>query len=172
MIYASEEEIAELAKVAGECGGHSAHMRNEGDRLAEAIDEALRIGSTAGTPVRIFHLKTAGRANWPRMDLALARIKPRVRRSGRSRRYAHPSTDWASARCSTRDMRAGQVILLERLTLPDVRAEMRRDMETSTGWENWYLHAGKDWDRIVIAGVREGPTPRTTVRASPPSPAP
>jgi N-acyl-D-aspartate/D-glutamate deacylase len=75
-VFASEAEITELAKVAGEYGGrYYTHMRNEGDRLLEAIDEALRIGRAAGTPVHIFHLKTAGRANWGKMDLAIARIQ-------------------------------------------------------------------------------------------------
>jgi N-acyl-D-aspartate/D-glutamate deacylase len=50
-------------------------MRNEGDQLLEAIDEALRIGRAAGAPVHIFHLKTAGRANWGKMDLAITRIQ-------------------------------------------------------------------------------------------------
>jgi N-acyl-D-amino-acid deacylase len=64
-VFASEAEITELTKVVGEYGGrYYTHMRNEGDRLLEAIDEALRIGRAAGTPVHIFHLKTAGRANW------------------------------------------------------------------------------------------------------------
>ncbi|MFN8059968.1 MAG: D-aminoacylase [Vicinamibacterales bacterium] len=160
-IYASEEEIAELAKVAGEYGGsYFTHMRNEGDRLLEAIDEALRIGSTAGTPVHIFHLKTAGQANWPKMDLALARIRA-ARASGQqvgADVYPYINNGLGiRALLHPRHAAQGQAILLERLTLPDVRAEMRRDMETSTGWENWYLHAGKDWDRIVIAGVRQGP---------------
>ena len=75
-VFAPEEEITELAKVAGIYGGrYYTHMRNEGDQLLEAIDEALRIGKAANTPVHIFHLKTAGRANWGKMDLAIARIK-------------------------------------------------------------------------------------------------
>ena len=75
-IFASEAEIAALASVAGRYGGrYYTHMRNEGDRLIEAIDEALRIGTVANTPVHIFHLKTAGQANWGKMDLAIARIK-------------------------------------------------------------------------------------------------
>ncbi len=66
-VYATTQEIAELCKVAGEKGGrYYTHMRNEGDRLLEAIEEALDIGRTAQTPVHIFHLKTAGRQNWGR----------------------------------------------------------------------------------------------------------
>src|SRR5262245_446610 len=75
-VYAPEEEITELAKVVGEYGGrYYTHMCNEGDQLLEAIDEALRISKAANTPLHIFHLKTAGRGNWGKMDLAIARIK-------------------------------------------------------------------------------------------------
>ena len=75
-IFASEAEIAALAAVAGRHGGrYYTHMRNEGDRLIEAIDEALRIGAAANTPVHIYHLKTAGQGNWGKMDLAIARIR-------------------------------------------------------------------------------------------------
>ena len=78
-VYASTDEIVALARVAGEYGGsYFTHMRNEGDRLLEAIDEALLIGKQAGTPVHIFHLKAAGKANWPKMDQALARIRARA----------------------------------------------------------------------------------------------
>jgi N-acyl-D-amino-acid deacylase len=39
---------------------------------------------------------------------------------------------------------------MRRLADPAIRAEMRKEMETGTGWENWYAHAGKDWDRIIV----------------------
>src|SRR5262249_40243159 len=75
-VYEPTEEIPAWARVAGHYGGaYYTHMRNEGDRLLEAIDEALAIGREAGTPVHIFHLKAAGRANWPKMDQAIARIR-------------------------------------------------------------------------------------------------
>ncbi|MHC4996822.1 MAG: N-acyl-D-amino-acid deacylase family protein [Planctomycetota bacterium] len=75
-VYATTDEISALASVAGEYGGrYYTHMRNEGDRLLEAIDEALEIGRAANTPVHIFHLKAAGRQNWGKMQLAIARIK-------------------------------------------------------------------------------------------------
>ncbi|MFO1062753.1 MAG: hypothetical protein U0892_02615 [Pirellulales bacterium] len=74
--YASTQEISELAKEAGKHGGrYFTHMRNEGDRLLEAIDEALDIGRTADVPVHIFHLKTAGRQNWGKMPAAIAKIR-------------------------------------------------------------------------------------------------
>lgn len=158
-IYASEEEIAELAKVAGQYGGrYFTHMRNEGDRLLEAIDEALRIGQAAGTPVHIYHLKTAGQANWGKMDLALARVKaaraagqevgvdiyPYINNGLGIRALLHP-----------RHAAEGQEALLAKLNDAAVRAEMRREMETLGGWENWFAHAGRDWDRIVVARLAE-----------------
>ena len=152
-IYGSEEEIAALAAVAGRSGGrYFTHMRNEGDRLLEAIDEALRIGKAANTPVHIYHLKTAGQANWPKMDLAIARIKaaraagqdvgvdvyPYVNNGLGIRALIHP-----------RHAGEGQAALLRKLESAAVRDTMRHEMESLGGWENWFAHAGKDWDRIV-----------------------
>lgn len=156
-VYAPEEEIAELAKVAGEYGGrYYTHMRNEGDRLLEAIDEALRIGQSAGTPVHIYHLKTAGRANWGKMDLAIARIKaaraagqevavdvyPYINNGLGIRALIHP-----------RHSAKGPEDLMRRLNDPNIRAEIRREMETSKDWENWYAHTGHDWDRIMLGRI-------------------
>ncbi len=157
-IYASEEEIAELTKVAGLFGGrYFSHMRNEGDRLLEAIDEALRIGKAAGTPVHIYHLKTAGQGNWGKMDQALARIKaaraggqqvgvdvyPYVNNGLGIRALLHP-----------RHAAQGQDALMRKLEDATIRSEMRREMETLGGWENWFAHAGRDWDRIIVARLR------------------
>ena len=75
-VYAPTEEISALCQVAGQFGGrYYTHMRNEGDRLIEAIDEALLIGAEGHLPVHIFHLKAAGKANWGKSELAIARIK-------------------------------------------------------------------------------------------------
>ncbi len=156
-IYGSEAEITELTRVAGEYGGrYFTHMRNEGDRLLEAIEEALRIGKAAGTPVHIYHLKTAGQANWGKMDQALARIRaaridgqqvgvdvyPYINNGLGIRALLHP-----------RHAAEGQDALMKKLRDPAVQSEMRRDMETTGGWENWFAHVGKNWDRVVVAGL-------------------
>lgn len=73
--YASTPELIALAKVAGSYGGiYATHLRSEGDRLLEAIDEALEIGRAGGLPVEIYHLKAAGERNWPKAALAIAKI--------------------------------------------------------------------------------------------------
>jgi N-acyl-D-aspartate/D-glutamate deacylase len=157
-IYASEAEITALAEVAGRYGGrYFSHMRNEGDRLLEAIDEALRIGQAAKTPVHIYHLKTAGQANWGKMDLAIARVKaaraagqdvgvdvyPYVNNGLGIRALLHP-----------RHAADGQAELMRRLADPARRAVMQREMESETGWENWFNHAGQDWNRIVLGSIQ------------------
>lgn len=74
--YAETEELIELAKVAGQYGGsYTAHMRSESNQFIESIDETLRIGREAELPVKIHHLKAAGRPNWHKMDIALDKIE-------------------------------------------------------------------------------------------------
>jgi N-acyl-D-amino-acid deacylase len=79
--FAQTDEIIELAKVVARYGGiYATHMRDEGAHLLEAIEEAIRIGETAGVPVQISHHKASGQRNWgktaesiPVIDAAIAR---------------------------------------------------------------------------------------------------
>jgi N-acyl-D-amino-acid deacylase len=74
-MYSTTEEIINLAKVAAKYGGvYFSHMRDEGDRIDSALDEAFRIGREAKIPVNIWHLKTGGAANWGRMPFVIERI--------------------------------------------------------------------------------------------------
>lgn len=73
--YASTEELIEEAKAMAPFGGvYITHMRSEGDRLIEAVQEALRIGREGGVPVEIYHLKAAGVRNWPKAKRVVAMI--------------------------------------------------------------------------------------------------
>ena len=75
-VYAETEELVALASEAGRCGGlYASHMRSESSGLIEAIDELIEIGRRSGARAEIYHLKAAGRSNWPLMDPALARIE-------------------------------------------------------------------------------------------------
>lgn len=74
--YASTQEITELARVAARYGGgYASHIRSEGARLVEAINEAIAIGEAAHTWVQIHHLKASGKANWGKMAAAIAAIE-------------------------------------------------------------------------------------------------
>lgn len=159
-VYATTEEIGALAGVAGEYGGrYYTHMRNEGDQLLEAIDEALEIGKVGDTPVHIFHLKAAGRQNWGKMQLAIARIKA-ARAEGRQVTadiYPYINNGLGiDALIHPRHFGEGRAKFLNRLkTDKDLQAEVRREMETLPGWENWFRHAGSDWNRIVVGQTNE-----------------
>ena len=71
--WTSTEEIIELAEAAAEGGGlYATHLRNEGDRLLQAVDEALAIGRESGCPVHISHHKAGGEENWGKVADSLA----------------------------------------------------------------------------------------------------
>ncbi len=74
-IFSSTEEVIALAKVAAEFGGsYASHIRDEDDRVVEAISEALRIGREADIPAHISHIKIADRALWGTTDEVLATL--------------------------------------------------------------------------------------------------
>jgi dihydroorotase/N-acyl-D-amino-acid deacylase len=74
--FTNTHELVEVAKVAARYGGiYVTHMRSEGDRLLEAIDESVEIGRRASVPVEIYHLKATGKHNWSKMAEAVARIE-------------------------------------------------------------------------------------------------
>jgi N-acyl-D-aspartate/D-glutamate deacylase len=155
--YGTTEEIAALAGVVGEYGGrYYTHMRNEGDRLTEAVDEALEIGQTGNVPVHIFHLKSAGRQNWGKIDQAIARIKA-ARAEGRQVTadiYPYVNNGLGiEAFVHPRHFTDGHGAFLQKLDNADLRAQMRREMETEGGWENWYRHVGQNWDKVVLGTI-------------------
>ena len=153
-VYARTREIAALAETAGQHGGrYYTHMRNEGDRLLEAIDEALEIGRRAKTPVHIYHLKAAGKANWGKMPLAIARIKSARAQGQQVTADIYPYINnglGIAALIHPRHFADGRQRLLARLDDEQLRTEIRQEIETTEGWENWFRHAGSDWDRVVI----------------------
>ena len=158
-IYARTEEIARLAEVAGEYGGgYYTHMRNEGDQLLEAIDEAIDIGQSAKTRVHVFHLKAAGRQNWGKMQLAIAKIKAARAEGQQVTADIYPYVNnglGIAAFIHPRHFREGREQLLRRLNDEDLRSEIRKEMETTDGWENWYRHVGRDWNKVVIGQAED-----------------
>ena len=74
-MYADTEELIELSKVASDYNGmYISHIRNEGDKLLESIDELIRISKEANLPAEVYHLKASQKKNWPKLDLAIAKI--------------------------------------------------------------------------------------------------
>src|SRR5436190_11243743 len=80
--YAKTDELIALSKAIAPFGGmYISHMRSEGNRLLEAIDELIRISREAGVPAEIYHFKQAGRPNWGKIDAAIAKVE-QARASG------------------------------------------------------------------------------------------
>jgi N-acyl-D-amino-acid deacylase len=139
--YASTEELIALAAEAARYGGiYATHMRNEGEGILAALDEAVRIGREAKIPVEIWHLKAAGKPSWGRMAEVVAKIEA-ARRAGvdvAADTYAY--TAWYnsfSAFVPPWAHDGGSKKLVERLRDPALRARIRKEMETpSTAWDN------------------------------------
>ncbi|WP_425615475.1 serine hydrolase [Anatilimnocola sp. NA78] len=158
-VFASQEEIAELSSVAGEYGGkYYTHMRNEGDKLTEAIDEALAIGTQAKTPVHIFHLKAAGQQNWPKMLQAIEKIQA-ARGSGQQVTadiYPYINNGLGiAALIHPRHFAAGDAALRAKLDDKELRDTIRKEMESEGGWENWFRHIGQDWNKLIVGVVAD-----------------
>jgi N-acyl-D-amino-acid deacylase len=74
-MYSTTEELIALSRVAHRYGGvYFSHIRDEGDHIDSALDEAFRIGRESGIPVNIWHLKIGGRTNWGKMPAIIERI--------------------------------------------------------------------------------------------------
>ena len=75
-MYADTAELTELARVAGRHGGmYVSHIRDEGDRLLESVDELITIARDAGVAAEIYHLKASGQANWGKLEQAIERVE-------------------------------------------------------------------------------------------------
>ena len=137
--YASTEELVEAAKAMAPYGGvYITHMRSEGDKFLEAMDEAIRIGREGGVPVEIYHLKASGPRNWPKMPLAIAKIDS-ARAAGQdvqANMYLYPAGGNSFASCVPPKYSEGGR-LMENLKNPALRATMIAEMHAmDAGYEN------------------------------------
>jgi dihydroorotase/N-acyl-D-amino-acid deacylase len=154
--YASTEELVEAAKAMAPYGGvYITHMRSEGDKFLEAIDEALRIGREGGVPVEIFHLKASGPRNWPKMPLAIAKIDS-ARAAGQdvqANMYLYPAGGNSFTSCIPPKYAAGGR-LLENLKNPALRATMVAEMHAvDAGYENLCEIATAE--NVMVVGFRK-----------------
>jgi N-acyl-D-amino-acid deacylase len=158
--YAKTEELIALATEAGKSGGiYATHMRDESASVLEAIDEALRIGREANIPVEIWHIKVAGKDNWGRMPLVVAKINAARADGADVSADTYAYTAWYngfSAFIPPWAHDGGDVKLVERLKDPVTRARIRKDMMTpSKTWDNeWQEIPGPD---AIMLGAVENP---------------
>ncbi len=145
--YASTDELVALCEAASPYGGmYVSHLRSEGARLLEAIDELIEIARRARVGAEIYHLKQAGERNWPKLDGAIERVE-RARREGlRVTADMYPYEAGATGLNACIPPWAhdgGPDALYARLRDPAQRARIRDEISRpSTSWENLYDAAG------------------------------
>ena len=145
--YANDGEVLALAKAAAAKGGfYATHMRSEGDRLLESIDEVISLAEKTGIRAEISHLKTGGRGNWGKADAAIEKIAGAVERGVLlgSDRYPFCAAgtdldvvfpDWAGEGAAKAEM----------VRLADAATRKRIESEIDS--------SGRDWSTVMIGGT-------------------
>jgi N-acyl-D-amino-acid deacylase len=155
--YLSTDELVELASVVGERGGvFAAHIRSEGNGIIAAIDEMAAIGRRAQVPVEIYHLKVAGKRNWPRIAQVIGKIET-LRAAGQAITadmypYTAAQTGFDAAMPAwVQD--GGYAKWARRLRDKKTRARVKKEMlDPEVPWDNFFANAGPDG--ILLAGFK------------------
>ena len=154
--YAETPELVAITREAAKCGGmYISHMRSEGNKLLEAIDELIAISRQSGAPAEIYHFKQGGQPNWGKLDAAIARVEA-ARASGlriTADMYAYPAgATGLDAAMPTWVQAGGLEQWIARLKDPATRARLVQEMRTpSDDWENLLLLAGSPDKVLLIA---------------------
>ena len=156
--YAKTPELVALAKVAAEYDGmYISHLRSEGARFEEAVDELLTIAREAKIRAEIYHLKAAGEGNWPKMARVLARLDSARAAGVPVTADIYPYTAGATGLDAAMPpwvQEGGYAAWAKRLQDPAIRARVAREMRTPTDqWESLLLASGSP-DRVVLAGFK------------------
>lgn len=154
--YAETPELTALVTEAGKCGGmYISHMRSEGNKLLEAVDELIQISRDSGAPAEIYHFKQAGKPNWAKLDPMIARVN--AARAAGQRITADMYTYTAGATGLDAAMppwvqSGGLEAWIARMKDPKVRAQVIEEMRTPTGkWENLMVLSGGAENVLLVA---------------------
>ena len=151
--YAGTDELVAICEVVAAYNGvHITHIRSEGDAIFEGLDEAIAIGDRANVATEIYHLKAAGRPNWPKMAEVIARIDAARARGldigadmypydGSGTGLAACLPPWASAEGKRH----------ANLKDPAMRAKILSEMRNPTEhWENLGARSGPE--NVILSG--------------------
>jgi N-acyl-D-amino-acid deacylase len=152
--YASTQELVELCKVAAKYRGkYISHLRSEGNRLLEAVDELIRISREAAIPAEIYHLKAAGQANWQKMDQAIAKIEAARAQGLKITADMYTYTAGATGLDASMPpwvLDGGYEAAYKRLADPAIRPKIAAAIRTpGNDWENLYSASGSA-DRVLL----------------------
>ena len=156
--YAKTDELIELCKVAANYQGkYISHMRSEGSRLLEALDELIRISREAKIPAEVYHIKASGRENWGKEDQLLERIEAAQKEGLKitADMYTYTAAGTGLDACLppwSED--GGYPALFKRLRDPATREKIKAEVQNPTNsWENLYLDAGGP-ERILLVAFK------------------
>ena len=152
--YAGTDELVALCEEAAPYGGmYISHLRSEGNRFEQAVDELLAIARRAKIPAEIYHLKAAGRQNWGKLDPILEKIDQARAEGLRITTDMYTYTAGATGLDAAMPpwvQEGGLKAWKERMQDPAIRERLKKEMSTPTNeWENLYLAAGPENTLLV-----------------------
>jgi N-acyl-D-amino-acid deacylase len=155
--YAKLDELIALAKPAAAAGGlYASHLRYDGDKLRDGLEEAIAIGEGAHIPVHIFHFKVTGKKNFGRMKEAIAIVEAAQKRGIQIAADQYPyvaSSTGLSQTIPPWAHEGGGAKLADRLKDPETRAKIRKEMDDpNPTWENRLISAGT-WHNVQLASI-------------------
>ena len=156
--YSSTEELIEICKIAAQYDGmYISHLRSEGNKILESVDELLSISDKSGIRAEIYHLKLSGKNNWDKLDRVIQKID-----SARAKGLKI-STDMYTYIAGATGLDAsmppwvqegGLDMWIERLKNPKIRVRVIKEMKTDTDkWEN-LMRAAKSSDNLILVGFK------------------
>jgi N-acyl-D-amino-acid deacylase len=157
--YTTTDELVEVGRTAAQYGGiYASHIRGEGKEVVQSVREAIEVGERAGMPVEVFHLKVAYRPGWGILMDSVRQVIEAARARGvdvAADMYVYTAGGTGlEATIPSWAHEGGADSLRARLARPDVRARLKREIETgSPGWWN-IVEAAGGWDGIVLVNAR------------------
>jgi N-acyl-D-amino-acid deacylase len=156
--YADNDELTALAEVTSKYGGmYITHIRSEGNRLLEELDELIAIARKTNVTAELYHMKAAGKSNWHKLDAMIEKFE-KARAEG-LKITADMYTYTAGATGLDAAMppwvqEGGHKAWVQRLKNPKIRKRLLRQMTTPADeWENFYLLAGTP-ENILLVGFK------------------
>ena len=156
--YSSTEELIALCKVAEEYDGlYISHMRSEGNKLLESVDELLTIADQSGIRAEIYHLKQSGKKNWHKLDQVIQKIDS-ARVKGleiTTNMYTYiAGATGLDASMPPWVQEGGLDQWIARLKDPAIRKKVIKEMKADTDqWEN-LMRAAESSDKLILVGFK------------------
>ena len=156
--YSSTKELIEICKVAAQYDGmYISHMRSEGNKILESVDELMTIAKEAGIRSEIYHLKQSGKKNWGKLDAVIQKIDS-ARTAG-----LYITTDMYNYTAGATGLDAsmppwvqegGLDKWIERLKKPSIKKRVIKEMQKDTDeWEN-LMRAAESAEKLILVGFK------------------